>query len=322
MSDLDPRPQETLCGSADGRTTVWETYPVRQVPLGGVRGVTVQRALPQRVLSTVGAWCFLDRFGHGPAEPTSNINPHPHIGLQTVTWLFEGEIRHRDSLGSDVRIEPGQLNLMTAGGGIAHSEFAVPEARPGRGLQLWIALPGGQTGVEPHFEQHRRLPVYRAPGVEATVLIGSCADVRSPAMAYTPIVGLDLRVRAGAQVSLPLNPAFEHALLLNEGALTVDDVDADADALVYLGTGRQRLLLASRMGARAVLLGGEPFGEELVMWWNFVGRSHEEIVAARNDWEKHNTERFGDIPGHRTDERIPAPPLPNVALMPRSNHHR
>jgi redox-sensitive bicupin YhaK (pirin superfamily) len=302
---------------------VRETYPVRRVPLGGVRGVTVARALPQRALSTVGAWCFLDRFGHGPADPASNINPHPHSGLQTVTWLFDGEIRHRDSIGSDVRIQPGQLNLMTAGRGIAHSEFAVPGARPGRGLQLWIALPGAQTGVDPHFEQHRRLPVYRGPGLEATVLIGACADVCSPALAYTPIVGLDLRVAAGARTGLPLAPAFEHAMLLGDGDLTVCDEDRglDRDELVYLGTGRSQLPLSSRHGAHAVLLGGEPFGEELVMWWNFVGRDHKEIAAARDDWENHNTGRFGDIPGHRENERIPAPPLPNLVLKPRGNHH-
>ncbi|WP_280389943.1 pirin family protein, partial [Nocardia wallacei] len=175
MSDLEARPDEALCEAAPAPGPRADFHPARVVPLGGVRGVTVERVLPQRDLPTVGAWCFLDHFGSpaASAELPPDIDPHPHIGLQTVTWPFEGRIRHRDSVGSDVRIEPGQLNLMTSGRGIAHSEYTVPGAPAGHGLQFWIALPGNRTGIDPHFEQHRDLPVLELPGLRATVLIGS-----------------------------------------------------------------------------------------------------------------------------------------------------
>lgn len=320
MSDLDPHPAAEVCAPAAGPGPLTELFPAREVPLGGVRGVFVERVLPQRDLPTVGAWCFLDRFGSPTVTTTGappDIEPHPHIGLQTVTWPLEGEIRHRDSVGSDVRIEPGQLNLMTSGRGIAHSEYAVPGAPAGNGLQLWIALPGASAGVEPHFEQHRELPEYRAPGVRATVLIGTLGGVTSPAKAYTPIVGAYLSVEPGAEVRLPLDPAFEHAVLGVEGELTVAGVELAPGPLLYLGTGRSEVLLRSAAGARVALIGGEPFAEELVMWWNFVGRSHEEIETARSQWEARDESRFGPVPGHPADQRIPAPPLPDLHLTPR-----
>ncbi|MGQ4596854.1 pirin family protein [Nocardia sp. R6R-6] len=320
MSDLDPRPAETLCEPAPGPGPAAALYPAREVPLGGVRGVFVERVLPQRDLPTVGAWCFLDHFGSPTVTKTGappDIDPHPHIGLQTVTWPFEGRIRHRDSVGSDVEIEPGQLNLMTSGRGIAHSEYAVPGAPAGHGLQLWIALPGDRTRIAPHFEQHRALPVLRAPGLEAIVLTGTLAGVTSPAIAYTPLVGADVRVEPGADVTLPLETRFEHAVLVIEGRMTIAGNELGPGPLLYLGTDRDELRINSVAGAHFALIGGEPFGEELVMWWNFVGRSHEDIVAARNDWEKHDVERFADIAGHTPQQRIPAPPLPGLHLKPR-----
>ncbi|MGV9613728.1 pirin family protein [Nocardia xishanensis] len=320
MSDLDPHPAESVCEPTPGPGPVAELYPAREVPLGGVRGVFVERVLPQRDLPTVGAWCFLDHFGSPTVTKTGappDIDPHPHIGLQTVTWPFEGRIRHRDSVGSDVKINPGQLNLMTSGRGIAHSEYGVPDAPAGHGLQLWIALPGHRAAVEPHFEQHRDLPVYEDDGVRAIVLIGSFAGLTSPAMAYTPIVGADVRMDPGAEVTIPLNPAFEHALLVIEGEITAADTELKPGPLLYLGSDRSELRLVSGTGAHFALIGGEPFGEELVMWWNFVGRSHEEIVAAREDWENRRVERFAQIAGHPPDQRIPAPPMPALHLKPR-----
>ncbi|MGW5451907.1 pirin family protein [Nocardia sp. NPDC003979] len=320
MSDLEADPTEVLCEPSPSPGPITELYPAREVPLGGVRGVYVERTLPQRDLPTVGAWCFLDRFGsptvtHTGASP--DILPHPHIGLQTVTWPFDGQIRHRDSVGSDVRIEPGQLNLMTSGRGIAHSEFGVPGANAGNGLQLWIALPDSATGVEPHFEQHRELPVYEEPGLRATVLIGSLGGVISPAKAYTPIVGADIVLDPGADVRLPLERAFEHAVLVVEGTVVVDGIELGPGPLLYLGTDRAEVRLTSTDRAHFALIGGEPFTEELVMWWNFVGRSHEEIVAAREAWEAHDTSRFGQVVDHPEQERIPAPPLPPLRLKPR-----
>lgn len=320
MSDLETAPAAARCEPSPGPGPVAELYPAREVPLGGVRGVFVERVLPQRDLPTVGAWCFLDHFGSPTVTRTDappDIDPHPHIGLQTVTWPFEGRIRHRDSVGSDVEIQPGQLNIMTSGRGIAHSEYGDRDAPAGHGLQLWIALPGNSTQVAPHFEQHRDLPVYEAPGMRAIVLIGSLGGHTSPAMAYTPIVGADVRLAPGAEVRIPVAAEFEHALLVIDGEVTAADTALAPGPLLYLGTGRDELRLSTATGAHLALIGGEPFGEELVMWWNFVARSHEEIVAARNDWENHDIGRFADIAGHTPEQRIPAPPLPGLHLKPR-----
>ncbi|MGY0501746.1 pirin family protein [Nocardia sp. FBN12] len=320
MSDLEAHPGEAVCEPSPSPGPVAELYPAREVPLGGVRGVYVERTLPQRDLPTVGAWCFLDRFGSATATEAGaspDILPHPHIGLQTVTWPLDGRIRHRDSVGSDVEIEPGQLNLMTSGRGIAHSEFGVPGAEAGHGLQLWIALPGTATGIEPHFEQHRELPVYSAAGLRATVLIGALGDVTSPAKAYTPIVGADIVLDPGAEVRLPVERGFEHAVLVIAGTVTVDGTELTPGPLLYLGTDRAELRLTSSGGAHFALVGGEPFVEELVMWWNFVARSHDEIVEARGAWEARDTSRFPTVVGHTPEERIPAPPLPPLRLKPR-----
>jgi redox-sensitive bicupin YhaK (pirin superfamily) len=281
-------------------------FEPRSVPLGGLRAMRVDRVMPQRGLPTVGAWCFLDAFG--PHDERMRVLPHPHIGLQTVTWPLAGEIHHRDSLGSDVLVRPGQLNLMTAGRGVAHSEFSVSEG-PLHGLQLWVALPAGSAAMPPAFEQHVELPVWSAPGVTATVIMGALGDAESPATTHTPLVGADLTITAAATV--PLRPEYEHAVLAMT-AVTVAGTRLRKGQLLYLDTGRRELELAGPAG-RALLLGGEPFPDDLVMWWNFVGRSHEEIAAARADWE---AGRFGEVAGH-DGARIPAPGLPGIRLTPR-----
>ena len=307
MSNLETSPDVTLCHTEADDHAVAELFTPRAVPLGGLRAMQVDRVMPQRGLPTVGAWCFLDSFG--PHEAEMRVLPHPHTGLQTVTWPLAGEIHHRDSLGSDVMVRPGQLNLMTAGRGVAHSEFSMSSG-PLQGLQLWVALPAERASMEPDFEQHVSLPVYAAPGVTATVLMGSLGGMTSPATAHTPIVGAELAV-TGAAV-LPLRPDHEHAVL------AIDPVRAAGcqvlpGHLLYLGTGRSELRLEGE--GRALLLGGEPFPDELVMWWNFVGRSHEEIATAREAWEAADA-RFGEVPGH-DGARIPAPDLPGVRLAPR-----
>jgi len=295
----------------------------REVPLGGVRAMTVLRVLPSKDVPTIGAWCFLDRFG--PADTRMRVEPHPHIGLQTVTWPLVGEIRHRDTIDSDVVLRRGQLNLMTAGHGIAHSEYSVgEEAIPLDALQLWVVLPDGAATAAPGFEQHLSLPGLSLPAetgsdAHVTVVMGSFAGMDSPATAHTPIVGAEIRLEAGTTVSLPLDPAWEHGLLLVTGdagvsgdlaqtALTADDV-------LFLGDSRETVTVSSDSGALLFLLGGEPFEQDLVMWWNFAARSHEEIAQAREDWEA-GSDRFGHVIGHG-DERIPAPPIPPVRLMPR-----
>jgi redox-sensitive bicupin YhaK (pirin superfamily) len=318
MSDLEIRPALTETRSDEGAAgPIMELFEPRQVPLGGLRGMRVDRLLPHRSLPTVGGWCFLDQFG--PQHTDMRVLPHPHTGLQTVTWPLVGEIRHRDSLGSDVLVRPGQLNIMTAGRGVSHSEFSVGDAPLLHALQLWLALPAEQAGIEPGFEQYVELPRFERDGLRATVFIGAVGDAVSPAIVHTPLLGADLELAAGTSASVPLRPDFEHALLVIEGEVEVAGTPVGAGPLLYLGTGRDELAVSAAGGARAVLLGGEPFPDELVMWWNFVGRSHEEIAAARADWE--NGDRFGRVAGHG-DERVPAPELPGVRLRPRSRRPR
>lgn len=299
----------------------------REVPLGGVRAMSVRRALPQRDLPLVGAWCFLDRFG--PQVTRMRVEPHPHIGLQTVTWPFVGDVRHRDSVGSDVIVRRGALNLMTSGAGIAHSEYSLgEEATPLDALQLWVALPESRRHGGPAFEQHSDLPSLTLeatagePGA-ATVVLGTLGGASSPATTYTPIVGAEIVMPPGSRVRVPLDPAWEHALMGVEGDLRVathvegadDPVDLDDEHLLYLGLTRDHIEIESTDGARVFLLGGEPFEDDIVMWWNFVGRSHDEIVEAREAWEA-GADRFGAVVDHG-DERIPAPPMPAVRLTRR-----
>jgi redox-sensitive bicupin YhaK (pirin superfamily) len=318
VSDLDARPAVTETHAVAGDGAVVEFFESRRVPLGGIRDMRVDRVLPHRSLPTVGGWCFLDQFG--PQRTDMRVLPHPHTGLQTVTWPLRGEIRHRDSLGSDVLVRPGQLNLMTAGHGVAHSELSIGDAPLLHAFQLWLALPADRAGIEPAFEQHTDLPKYEHGGVRATVIVGGLGDATSPATVHTPLVGADLELAAGAAARIPLRRDFEHALLVIEGEVEAGGTTVAAGPLVYLGTGRDALQLSAAGGARALLLGGEPFPDELVMWWNFVGRSHEEIAAARADWERGDA-RFGKVAGHG-DQRIPAPALPGVHLRPRGRRPR
>ena len=333
MTNLEASPQQEVCPPAapDGPSgPCLELWPEREVPLGGVRAMNVRRTLPQRGLPTIGAWCFLDSFG--PDRAAMSVLPHPHIGLQTVTWPLAGKIHHRDSVGSDVVVRPGELNIMTAGFGVSHSEFAVlPEGGElpvQRGLQLWVALPDSERHREPAFEQHRELPRTAGDGFTATVMVGTFAGAVSPATVYTPIVGADISCSGPAV--LPLDPAFEHGVLVLDGGLAVDGHDLRPGPLGYLGTGRSEVALTAEPGTRFLLIGGEPFQEELLMWWNFVGRTHDEVAAARADWEAQArlsaeeaaAARYGLVPGHGPDAgaeagRIPAPPLPTVRLAPR-----
>ncbi|MGL3149249.1 pirin family protein [Microbacterium sp. A82] len=294
----------------------------REVPLGGVRAMTVLRTLPNRDLPTVGAWCFLDRFG--PDEVRMRVEPHPHIGLQTVTWPLVGEQRHRDSLDSDVTLKRGQLNLMTAGNGISHSEYSLgEEALPLDALQFWVVLPESARHGAPGFEQHTSLPEVRLPATEgadatATIVLGEFAGMRSPATVHTPIVGTEISIPAGGRVTLPLNPAWEHAIILVDGDVSVAEQPLTRNEMLYLGDSREHVDVSTTDGALLFVLGGEPFEEDLIMWWNFAARTHDEIASARADWENPDAsaQRFGHVVTHGT-ERIPAPELPRVVLKPR-----
>jgi quercetin 2,3-dioxygenase len=293
--------------------------PGHDVPLG--RYTTVRRLLPQRPRRMVGAWCFVDLFGPDDVtgRPGMQVPPHPHTGLQTVTWLVEGEILHRDSLGSAQTIVPGQLNLMTSGHGISHSEQSPPDHPPGmHGLQLWVALPDAARHGEPAFDHHPSLPVVRDGDTTLTVVVGELAGATSPARAYLPLVGAEVLLGSDRH-TVALRPDFEYAVLAMAGTARVDDVDLGPGALLYLGLGRTTLTLAPTAPARLFLIGGEPFEEPLVMWWNFVGRSHEEIAQAREDWA--HGDRFGTVASCSHDA-LPAPAMPSVRLKARDRRGR
>ena len=261
-----------------------------------VGGFEVARVLPRRERRTVGAWCFVDQMGPGrvTAAHGLDIGPHPHLGLQTVTWLLRGEVLHRDSLGSEQLIRPGQLNLMTAGGGVSHSEetAGVYEGEL-QGVQLWVAQPDTTRDRGPAFEHHVDLPQSELDGAVITVLIGDLAGVSSSARRDTEHIGADLALRRG-RTTLPLDPSFEHALVVCEGSLTVGTTVLASGRLGYLGVGRDELAIDTVDPCRALLIGGRPFVEPLLMWWNYVARNRAEISAAHRDWIAAH-ERFGSV---------------------------
>lgn len=275
------------------------------------------RLLPNLGRRMVGAWAFVDHYGPDDIadEPGMQVPPHPHMGLQTVSWLHEGEVLHRDSLGSLQTVRPRELGLMTSGRAISHSEESPKaHARFLHGAQLWVALPEAYRQVEPHFQHHTELPTVTAPGLTATVILGELDGATSPGTAYTPIVGADVALAGGAEARLPLDPDFEYAVLSMSGEAEVDGVPLQPGSMLYLGCGRSELPCAPPPTAGLMLLGGEPFEEEIVMWWNFIGRSHEEIEEARRGWME--SSRFGEVKGYDGD-RLAAPELPPVALKPR-----
>lgn len=294
------------CSGAPAAAPCLEALPARAADL---EGLAIRRLLPARGRRMVGPWCFLDHFG--PLSFTSgkpmDVPPHPHIGLQTVSWLVDGEVLHKDSVGQEALARPGALNLMTAGRGIAHSE-ETPAGASGRlhGLQLWVALPDAERDTDPAFDHHAELPVLELAGGRATVVMGRLAGVASPARAFSALLAADLALDAGARATLPLDCDFEHALMVVSGELELDGAALAPGSLYYLGTGRRALAPLSRSGARAFLVGGPPFGETLLMWWNFVARTPEEIATAREDWEAGR--RFGDVTGY-AGARLAAPPL-------------
>ncbi|GGM44398.1 pirin family protein [Dactylosporangium sucinum] len=319
MSNLESQPAEADLPVETGTAPCAELLEGRDVPLG--RYTVVRRSLPNKSRRTVGAWCFLDHFGPEDITggPGMRVPPHPHIGLQTVTWLLNGEVRHRDSLGSDQIVRPGQLNIMTAGRGIAHSENSPTERPPLlHGLQLWIALPDGARHGGPAFQHLADLPTATANGVRITVAVGELAGLTSPAVVHSPLVGADLHLAAGAATTLAVNPGFEHAVVVTEGTASIEGVDVSPGSLLYLGADRDTLHLTATAEARLFLLGGEPFEEELVMWWNFVARSHEEIVEARTAWMAPDASRFAPVPGG--EDPLPAPGLPTTRLLPRPRY--
>jgi redox-sensitive bicupin YhaK (pirin superfamily) len=280
-------------------------------------GTEVRRMLPQRTLRTVGAWCFADHYGPDDVSHSEGmqVGPHPHTGLQTVSWLLEGEIVHRDSLGSLQRVGPRELSLMTSGEGIAHSEESPQSDRPPvlSGVQLWVALPEDARHGPAGYEHHTDLPVVEHGALTVTVILGEHGEVTSPGTTYSRLVGLEVAVDGDGV--LPLDRGFEHAAFVLDASAVVDGQALEVGTLIELGTDRDEVAISGD-GARVLVLGGEPLGEQLVLWWNFVCRSSDEVVQARADWEAAST-RFGEVVGY-PGPRVPAPPLVEGRLMPRS----
>jgi redox-sensitive bicupin YhaK (pirin superfamily) len=273
-----------------------------------VAGLDVVRILPTKGRRTVGAWCFVDVMGPVDAEEPDpmEVGPHPHIGLSTVTWLLEGEARHQDSLGTEQVIRPGQLNWMTSGHGISHAELAAEP--PFRGVQMWVAQPEGTRHGEATFEHHPELPRIEVGHATGTVLAGQLLGGRSPARTDTALVGVDLAARRGTTV-VPTATSFEHAVVPLDGRVRVGAEVVEPGWLALVPAGVDELPLEAREDARLLLLGGEPLGERIEMWWNFVARDRDEITAAWRDWHD-RTERFGAI--DTALERIEAPRPPWV----------
>ena len=275
--------------------------------LGG--GFIVRRLLPAAARQAVGPFIFFDHFGPIDAGPDDNhdVRPHPHIGLATVTYLYEGAIDHRDSLGTFQRIEPGAINWMTAGRGIVHSERTPEDLRgkPRRshGLQLWAALPQEHEETAPAFSHTRasEIPVVEVPGGEIKVLIGETLGARSPVPTFSETLYLDIRIDAGCRIALPQLPQ-EAAVYVVTGSASVDGADLPPHTMQLLGE-RAAPVLGSDEGAQLVIIGGAPLDGRRFLFWNFVSSRRERLSQAAADWE---ADRFGSVPGET--ERIPLPP--------------
>lgn len=318
MSNLEPEPAELDC--AAGPAARIEILTPRDVPLGGPRAMRVQRTLPQRQRSLIGAWCFADHYGPEDVRvrPGMDVPPHPHTGLATVSWLFDGQIEHRDSAGVHAMVNPGELNLMTAGAGICHSEVSTSATTTLHGVQLWVALPESARHGARAFDHYAPEPIPLAAGT-LRVFLGSLGGASSPVRTHTPLLGAQLDLPAGSSAELAVDPTFEHGVLVDEGDVHIVEQTVRRHELAYQGTGytTMRVHNIGPGPARAVLLGGPPFAEELLMWWNFVGRTHDEIAEYRSQWQA-ESDRFGGVSGYTGSlRRLPAPPMPATRLRPR-----
>jgi redox-sensitive bicupin YhaK (pirin superfamily) len=287
-TEAPPTPE---CGAASAPAV--ELSPAREAEVGRV---AVRRALPQRRRRTVGAWCFADHFG--PVDVTQklgfDVGPHPHMGLATVTWLFEGSVLHRDSIGSEQVVSAGQLNLMTAGNGIAHSEESTGRY-VGRmeGIQLWLAQPDSTRHGAAGFAHHADLPSLEVGAATGTVIVGSFAGQASPVEFAWPTCGVELAL-SGGSVDLPLDEMWEYALVVISGRVETGGETVTPGVLGYLGAGRDEVRLHATEPTRLMLLGGLPFHERIIMWWNWIARSTEELAAAYQSWLMEDS-RFGTV---------------------------
>ena len=287
---------------------------VREGRTTSIGELGILRVLPTKNRRTVGPWCFVDLMQADDMErpPPLEIGPHPHIGLATVTWLFTGTALHSDSLGTEQLIRPGQLNLMTAGHGIAHAEEGVDtggvwESTGTMGVQMWLAQTDDTRHGTSAFQHLAELPETALGASRCRVLIGELGEARSPAKFDHPTIGADLTLRGDTVI--PTDAGFEHAVVPVDKPIRVEGEIVEPGSLAMVPTGRGRLCLtAQSFPARLMLLGGEPLGETVKMWWNFVARTTEEITDAWRDWEDGNDDRFGHVPSGLARMEAPTPP--------------
>ncbi len=278
----------------------------------------VRRVLPARERTMVGPFIFVDQFGPARLDPGKgmDVRPHPHINLATVTYLFDGAIRHRDSVGSDQVIRPGAINLMTAGSGIVHSERSPDIERAAGpsfyGMQTWLALPDGKEEIAPAFEHvgPDALPLIEGDGLTARVLMGSLWGETAAVTQHAPTIYADLLLAPSASLAID-SDADERAIMLTEGAASLDGVPLELFSLYLLAPGTAPILKADS-AARALLLGGQAFATPRHVWWNFVSSSRDRIVQAKDDW---TARRFPLVPGDE-EEWIPIPAVPKTVSYP------
>jgi redox-sensitive bicupin YhaK (pirin superfamily) len=282
-------------------------------------GFKIARMIPSRFQRTIGAWCFLDHAGpvNFAVGEGMNVGPHPHIGLQTFTWMIEGTVRHVDSLGNDQIIYPNQVNLMTAGKGISHAEISpIDQASKLHAAQLWIALPDSHRFMEPQFQNYPELPVAHQEQFDATVLVGTSLGMTSPVSVFTPLVGVDLMVKKTGTFEFDLDVHFEHGFTVLEGTAVIDGEALEAGTLLYFAEGHSSVTITCDATTRILMVGGEPFKEDILLWWNFVGRTQQEIEQARHDWLAQSP-RFGFITDPTAGQRLSVPSLEGIHLK----HH-
>lgn len=371
MTNLDPNPELIDFNAPDnpsglapgfeekhGQEFIVEVLEPRKVPLGGPRAMPVQRTLPQRARSLIGAWCFLDYFGPDDVAASGGMQVprHPHTGLATVSWLFEGRIDHIDSAGNWALVRPGEVNLMSAGSGISHSEHSSTDTTALHGVQLWYAFPEEHRFVAPHLDQYRPETI-QGDGWRAQVAIGSLLGSTSPVQTYSPLSAAEISLEPNTTLDIDVPADHEHGLLAVECTANFNGALIEQNHLGYLGTGVTTLQLSSgNTPIRVMLIGGEPLEEDIVMWWNFVGRSHDEIALWRQRYQAEmGFEPAGDhspLSGYHLDQPVagplldelvpsaypddtafpqygqfppnepaplPAPALPSVAMKPRQN---